>query len=1048
MIVTRYAVKLRVSVFAMLFILLIAGPAVYLTMPREGAPDVTIPMVFVTASYEGTAPSEIENLITIPLEKQFKGLENLKKMTSSSAEGVCAVTIEFLPRQNIDDAVQKVKDKVDLAKRDLPKDLDAPVIQGFNFSTDIPVFTFAISGDKDLERIKRLAEDYQDLIETIPGVLEARLFGVREREIQVNADLRRLAGYRIGLAELMAAVAAENATVSAGNLEIRGDKFQVRVPGEFTDVHRMPELVVAVRDGKSVRLGDLATVADGYKDLVSVSRVNGEPCVSVAVHKRSGENAVRVIREVKAVLNRNAPPPGIGITYVNDQSEMIRLMIEDLENNIISGFVLVVAILLLFLGVRNSVLVGLAIPFSLMLGFVALSLLGVTLNMLVLFALILTVGMLVDNAVVMVENIYRHFCGGKDRLQSALDGAAEVAWPVTTSTLTTLAAFWPLLYWPDIMGQFMSFLPKTTIIVLTMSLVVALLVNPAICSVFVQRAGAGRGAEKPHATWSRFMDGYERVLRGALAHRGWVTAIGFCFLVFSVLLYQRLDRGLELFPDVEPRQAMISVRYPEGTDIRTTDEALQVIERKLAGYPDIKFYLANVGSAGEWALSAASGTHLGSIQMEFVKFGERRESSRALVDRLRGEIGFFPGAEIKVDREEMGPPTGAAVSIEVAGDDFGELAKLSDAIQRAIKDVPGLVDVQDDMEDARPELRFHVDRDRAALLGLDTRTVGNVLRTAINGESSNKFRAGEDEFDITVRLREDQRRSVDLLKEVTVATRSGALVPLASLGTFSYEGGRGQIRRKDQKRVITITGADNGRGVDRILGDVKPRIAKLRLSKGYTVTYSGDTKEMNEATAFLKKAFLVALALIALILIMEFNSVLQPFIIMFSVILSLVGVLWGLILCGMRFGVIMTGIGVVSLAGVVVNNGIVLIDCINQRKRDAGNVDEAIVEAGRTRLRPVLLTALTTVAGLIPMAVGWSFEIHAWPPRLVAGAETSAWWAPMAVAVIFGLTFATVLTLVQVPVMYSLMESLAAALRRRYSVAEVRAEPGPEASGR
>ncbi len=1048
MILTRYAVRFRVSVFAMLVILMVAGPAVYFTMPREGAPDITIPMVFVTAAYEGVAPAEIENLITIPLEKQFKGLENLKKMTSSSAEGVCTVTIEFLPRQDIDNAVQKVKDKVDLAKRDLPKDLDAPVIQGFNFSTDIPVFTFAISGDRDAERLKRLAEDYQDLIETIAGVLEARLYGTREREIQINVDLRRLNAYGISLSHLMAAVFAENATVSAGNLEIRGDKFQVRIPGEFSDVHRITDLVVAVRDGRQIRLGEVAAVLDGYKDLVSVSRVNGAPCVSVAVHKRSGENAVRVIREVKDLLGRNAPPPGIAITYVNDQSEMIRLMIEDLENNIVSGFLLVVAILLLFLGVRNSVLVGLAIPFSLMLGFIALSVMGITLNMLVLFSLILTVGMLVDNAIVMVENIYRHYCNGKDRLQAALDGAAEVAWPVTTSTLTTLAAFWPLVFWPDIMGQFMSFLPKTTIIVLAMSLFIALVVNPAICSVFVQRPAAGKGEEQPHAAWTRFMDAYEWVLRVALAHRWWVTSIGFVFLVFSGVLYGRLELGKELFPDVEPRTATLSVRFPEGTDIQTTDAALQSIERKLASYRDIKFCLANAGSSGEWALSAASGTHLGSIHVEFLKFGERRENSRDLVERIRREIGVIPGAEIKVERERMGPPTGAAVSIEVAGDDFGELAKLSDAIQREMVTVPGLVDVQDDMEDARPELRFHVDRDRAALLGLDTRTVGNALRTAINGDSTSKFRAGEDEFDITVRLREDQRQSVDLLKEVKVVSRTGGLVPLASLGSFSYEGGRGQIRRKDQKRVITITGSNNGRGVDKILDDVKLRMGKMSIPKGYSVTFMGDTKEMNEAMAFLQKAFLVALALIALILIMEFNSVLQPFIIMFAVILSLVGVLWGLILNHMPFGVIMTGIGVVSLAGVVVNNGIVLIDYINQRKKESGSVEDAIVEAGRTRLRPVLLTALTTVAGLIPMAVGWSFEIHTWPPKLVAGAETSAWWGPMAVAVIFGLTFATVLTLVQVPVMYSLMESASAVMRRKILNMEGKSGTGPETSQR
>ncbi len=1031
MILTEYSIKFRVTVFAMIFILIIAGTATYLMMPREGSPDVTIPMVFVTAAYEGVAPTEIENLITIPLEKRFNGLENIKKLTSTSVEGVSLIVVEFTPQQDIDTAVQKVKDKVDLAKRDMPDDLDQPVVQGFNFSTDIPVFTFAISGDSDLERLSHTAEDLRDLIETVPGVLEARLYGIREREIRVDVDLQRLMAYKLAAGSIVGAIRGENSTTSAGNIELKGDKFQIRVPGEFADVRQVAEVTVAMREGKPVRLTDVATVQDAYKDSTSISRVNGEPCVSVAVHKRAGENASSLIKEIKQLLNRDPLPGAMKLTYVNDQSEMIRLMIEDLENNIVSGFLLVVAILLLFLGIRNSLLVGVAIPFSLMLGFIALQAMGITLNMLVLFSLVLTVGMLVDNAIVIVENIFRRHCEGESRLEAAINGAAEVAWPVTTSTLTTLAAFWPMIYWPDIMGQFMSILPKTVIIILTASLFVALVINPAICSVLVSRPKR-KGPSDETDRWMRFVNGYERVLRGALNHRGLTTAIGGFFLMFSLMVFARFSKGVELFPEVEPRQAVISVSYPEGTDILTTDETLRTIEKELSRHKDIKFYLANVGSSGDWALSAASGTHLGSIQMEFVPIGERSERTSELAEGLRKRIGSFPGAKVKVQTEEMGPPTGAAISIEVSGDDFAPLAELSETIVHALQPIPGLVDVQDNMEDARPELQFRVDRERAVLLGVDTKTIGNFLRMAVNGEEAGKFRAGEDEYDITVRLREDQRKSVDVLKQMSLTTPSGASVPLASLGTFVYEGGRGQIMRKDQKRVITITGSSHGRGVDKILGDVRAKVAGISLPKGYRVDYAGDTKEMNDAMAFLSKAFLIALALIALILIMEFNSVLQPFIIMVSVVLSMVGVTWGLLVFGMRFGVIMTGIGVVSLAGVVVNNGIVLIDCINQRKAAGLSTTEAIVAGGRMRLRPVLLTAITTIAGLIPMAAGWSLEVHTWPPRFVAGAETSAWWAPMAVAVLFGLAVATVLTLIQAPIMYSLADSLSGTLKRQF----------------
>jgi multidrug efflux pump subunit AcrB len=502
------------------------------------------------------------------------------------------------------------------------------------------------------------------------------------------------------------------------------------------------------------------------------------------------------------------------------------------------------------------------------------------------------------------------------------------------------------------------------------------------------------------------------------------------------MVFARFSKGVELFPDVEPRLAIISVSYPEGTDVHTTDVTLRAIEKELSRHKDIRYYLANVGSSGDWALSAASGTHLGAIQMEFVPFGERSGRTSELVDRLRESIGPFPGAEVKVQSEDMGPPTGAAISIEVSGDEFSQLAELSEAIKRSLLTIPGLVDVQDNLEDARPELQFRVDRQRAVLLGLDTAVIGNFLRMAVNGEEAGKFRAGEDEFDITVRLRADQRKSVDVLKQMSITAPSGMSVPLASLGTFVYEGGRGQIMRKDQKRVITITGANQGRGVDKILEDVRTRVAAVPMPRGYKVDYAGDTREMNDALAFLSKAFLVALALIALILVMEFNSVMQPFIVMVSVVLSMVGVTWGLLLCGMRFGVIMTGIGVVSLAGVVVNNGIVLIDCINQRKAAGLSPEEAIILGGRTRLRPVLLTAISTIAGLIPMAAGWSLEIHTWPPRFVAGAETSAWWAPMAVAVLFGLAVATLLTLIQAPVMYSLAESASESLRRRFKTEE------------
>ncbi|HBA84304.1 MAG TPA: AcrB/AcrD/AcrF family protein [Verrucomicrobia bacterium] len=1031
MLITNYAIKFRTAVIVFVLVITMLGSIAYMSLPREGAPDITIPYVFVTAIYEGTAPEEMENLVTIPMEKKLNDLENVKEMSSTSSEGVSSIVIEFLPKEDIDSAKQKVKDKIDLAKPDLPEDLDEPAVEAINFSTDMPILMLALSGDPDLERLKNLADDLQDQIEALPGAKQAVIYGAREREIRVEVDLNRVIAYRLPLAEVSRAIAMENSTVSAGNLEMTGGKFQVRIPGEFTMANELKDLVVAVRDGKPIYLTDIAAVTDTYKDLSSISRLNGEPCLAIHVKKRSGINTVALIDNIKKTLDRFQLPPGIKLTITRDESKFIAEMIAELENNIFSGFVLVVAIILLFMGWRNSLFVGFAIPLSMLLAFVVMSLLGLTLNMIVLFSLVLAVGMLVDNAIVIVENIYRNRTLGLSRIEAARRGASEVAWPVITSTLTTLVAFWPLLYWPDIMGQFMSFLPKTLIVTLTASLFVGVVVNPALCSIFIhgEKQKVQHDASGEIVSHHGFVLGYERLLRGALLHRGKIMLLGVILLVLSVQAYARFGRGMELFPDTEPRNATVEVKFPQGTPIEKTDAAMREVERKLVPFKDIKFTLTNVGATSGRGMGVA-GTHVGVVEAEFLSADEREGNTMRLVEDIRKAIGGIPGAEVKVDREKEGPPTGAPISIELAGDDFEALSQLSGEIKRAIEDVPGLVDLQDNLEEALPELQFRVDRQKAALLGLDTATIGRFLRSAIYGAESSKFRAGEDEYDITVRLPSDARQGANLLGQVFIPLGNGESVPLSSLGQAVYTGGRGDIMRKNQKRVITISGDIQQRSIDAILRDIRARVEAIRMPRGYAVTYSGENKDMNESGAFLLKAFGFAVAMIAVILVIQFNSVVYPAIIMVSVILSLIGVIWGLLICRMRFGVIMTGLGVISLAGVVVNNAIVLIDCVLQRRKEGVSAAEAVVIAGRLRLRPVLLTAGTTVLGLIPMAIGWSVDIHTWPWKFVAGAESSSWWAPMAVAVIFGLTLATVLTLVVVPVMYSLAESFAHYFRK------------------
>lgn len=1037
MLISNYAIKFRTAVVVLIFVLVAAGAVSYRVLPREGAPDITIPFVFVTVIYEGTAPEDMEKLVTSPLERQLIDTDDIKTLQSTTQEGIATISLEFLSGSDIDVALQKVKDKIDLARPDLPQDLDEPIVQAFNFSTDFPIFIFALSGS-ELDRLKVLAEDLQEEIELVNGVRQAEISGIREREIRVEVDLNRLIAYDLPLDTITRRVAEENSTISVGNLEIKGHRVQVRVPGEYRLATDLRDILIAERNGAPVFLRDLAEVTDTYKDLDSISRLNGEPAVSMEIRKRNRENSVVLINDVKAIIEAQDLPEDITVTYVMDQSEYVAMMINELENNIVSGFILVVCVLFLFMGLRNSLFVAIAIPLSMLIAFTIMNMRGTTLNMIVLFSLVLALGMLVDNAIVIVENIFRLRTTGLSRKEAARQGAGEVAWPVITSTATTCMAFAPLLFWPDIMGQFMSFLPITLITTLGASLFAALVINPALCSIFIANGARRRAPLDTHGVpRNRLINGYEKTLRVAIHHRIAVLFMGIMFLFASFEFYQRFGHGVELFPDVDPRNATITVQYPQGTAIEQTDAAIRRVEALLPEYEDIKFYLTTVGQAGDMGMSfGGKATHIGQLFLEFLPYNERRRSSMKLIDDIRSHLPVIPGAEITIEKQEEGPPTGPPVAIEVYGDNFDTLAALAARIMRTIESVPGLVDLQSDFEAAMPELQFHVDRHRAAMLGLDTRSIGFFMRTAVHGAEASKFRPEEDEFDITVRLPLDQRDTMELLDRIYIPTPSGTSVPLSSLGDVRYEGGRGAITRKNQRRMITITGNNQNRGVDEIIPEIMSIVDAMDFPRGYSVDYAGDTEEMRKSGLFLAQAFMIAIGLIMIILVVQFNSVFMPLIIGCSVLLSLIGVTWGLLLTGTRFGVIMTGMGVVSLAGIVVNNSIVLIDCIRQRQTEGLTTEEAVILAGKMRLRPVMLTAITTILGLLPMAIGFSLEIHEWPPRIVAGAESSEWWAPMAVAVIFGLAMATFLTLVLVPVMFSLFDTTSRALRNTFAPEE------------
>ncbi len=1032
MILSDAAIRNRTTVGVLIVVMVVFGTYSYITLPREAAPDIPVPYIFVTTVYEGVSPEDIESSVTIKIEKELAGLKGMKEIRSSSAEGVSLITVEFLPDVDTEDALQRVRDKVELAKGEIPEETEEPVITEISFA-DFPIVIAAISGNISPVRLKVIADDLEDVIESIPGVLDCDVQGALEREIRIEVDQDKLAVYNLTIPEILGLIPAENVNISAGGLETPGTKFNVRVPAEFVEPEEVDELVIAIRNGRPIYLTEVAEVRDTFKDRSDYARLDGKPSITLAIQKRTGENIVRVAEAVKMVLAeaRQRVPQGVDIDITLDQSKDIRMMVKDLENNMLSGLILVTVVLLIFLGWRVSLVVGLAIPLSMLLSVTILQLLGYTLNMVVLFALIMALGMLVDNAIVIVENIYRHYEMTGKRMQAAMVGTGEVAWPVITSTATTVAAFFPLVFWPGIMGGFMKYLPITLIITLLSSLFVALVVNPTISSIFV-RAQQRREGE------SIVVRTYRRFLAATLQHRLATTTVVLCLLAGLGTLYYKIGQGVELFPDFDPKNGMVSIRFPQGTNIRTTNDLARWIEYVLAPYRDqglIEHVITNVGSGGGDPISGGgNGPHLATLTMTFPDYEERKRSSAEVIAEVREKLSGIAGAEIKVEKQEEGPPTGDAVSVRIAGEDFNVLEEVSAQARRLIVDVPGLVNLRSDHEAARPELAFQVDRTRAMLLGVNTAIVGNFLKTAVFGSKVGIYRQFNDEYDITVRLPEAQRASVDDLFRLRVPNAAGEAIPLSSLGEFEYTGGFGTIRRVDQKRVVTLSADAEGRLDTAVLNDVKGRLSKLDLPPGYPAPeFAGKDEEQEKAQKFLSEAFVIALFLIVLILVAQFNTLTVPFIIMTTVILSLIGVFAGLLICQMPFGIIMTGVGVISLAGVVVNNAIVLLDYTRLLESRGMDLIDAAVQAGATRLRPVLLTATTTILGLIPMAVGVSFDFHemSWNTR----SESSQWWASMAIAVIFGLGFATILTLVVVPTLYVSFRRLTALLGFRSTIA-------------
>ncbi|MCD6365086.1 MAG: efflux RND transporter permease subunit, partial [Planctomycetes bacterium] len=819
MILSDAAIKNRTTVGVLMVLIVVIGVLSYATLPREAAPDVETPFVFVTTTYEGVSPEDVETSVTMKLESELGALKGVKEMRSFSAEGLSKIMIEFQPDVKIDEAMQLVRDKVDLAKADLPADAEDPAMSELNVG-EMPIMGVSVSGPISIVRIKDIAERLSDAIEqNVQGVLNVDVSGGREREIRLAVDPDKISAYGLTVTELLTLIPSENVNISAGSLETPGMKFNVRIPAEFVEPEEVDHLLLTVRDGRPIYLTDVATVLDTFKDRVGYSRIDGVESVNLSIRKRIGANLLTLADGVQAILTeaRRRAPEGVRFVVTTDISKVTRLMVHDLENNILSGLVLVLLVLIVFLGFRTSLIVALAIPMSMLITFAVIQVMDLTLNMIVLFGLIMALGMLVDNAIVIVENIYRFRQLGHDRVDAAMKGAAQVAWPVITSTATTIAAFAPMLFWPGLMGDFMKYLPLTLIVTLASSLLVAMVISPTVCSLVA-------GGSHKRRSEGAFIRGYRRVLALALDYRGVTISLAGLLMAAMCILYGKFNRGVELFPEMDPPNGFVNLRFPQGTNIRRTDAMAREIERRVGAYREhLQYMVTNVGSLAKESFGMSSGgPHLAGITLTFLDFKDRKRTSLEILEDIREDLTDIAGAEITVEYAKEGPPTGAPIEIQVVGEDFDTLIEISERIKKMVATVPGAINIRSDFEAARPELAFHVDRRRAMLMGVNTAVIGNFLKTAIFGYKVGIYRQFNDEYDITVRLPQDARENIEDMLRLCVPNGAGVAVPLSSLGAFEYVAGLGTIRHLDQKRLITV-GADNAKGVQgqKVLGIVQ-----------------------------------------------------------------------------------------------------------------------------------------------------------------------------------------------------------------------------------
>ena len=1110
--ISSFALNNRTSMMFLAFLISVMGIMTYISLPKDSYPEIEQPTIYIGTPYPGNSPVDMENLVTRPIEKELNTISEIDNIKSTSVQDYSTIIIEFDPKTSVEEALTKVKDAVDRAQPELPEDLPAdPNVFELNFS-EFPIFNINLSGDFKLEELKYFAEYLEDEIEKLSEVSKVEIRGIDEKELKIKVDPYELEARKLNFSDLENAIRAENITLSGGNMLDDGIRRNIRVVGEFSDPKQLEDIVVKNEKGNIVYLRDIAKVEFDYKERQSYARLRKEQVVMVDVIKRSGENLLIATDKVNAILanaKRDVFPKDLNVSITNDQSSFTKEMVSSMENNIISGVLVVVGVLMLFLGIRNAYFVGIAIPLSMFLSFLILGWLGYTINMMVLFGLIMALGMLVDNGIVVVENIYRLYEEGYDLVSATKLGVGEIAWPIISSTATTLAAFLPLAMWPGIMGQFMKYLPITLIVVLSSSLFVALVVTPVVASLFMRHESAGGSSNKrvlrivgvltvlgilfiglrvfwfgnlllagailtllnvyvfapaTHKFQTKFLpvleNGYSKTVAFALRGRNPIYFfVGTIFtLVLSVALLIIFPPKILYFPLNEPKYINVFIEYPSGTDIEVTDKLSREIEDQVIKFikPYESIVESVIGNVGQGTGDPGDPSNIGMsdtpnkarITVNFVDFKYRNgQSTTEIMNALREKVGQRPGVTVTVDKNADGPPSGKPIHLEVSGDDYATLVKLSDEIKKKIieSDIQGIEKLKSDLETGKPELLIEIDREKARRFGLSTYSVANEIRTSLYGKEVSKLKMGEDDYEIQVRLDDKYRYDLDALMNKSITFRdqtNGRIsqVPISSIAKAELSSSYGSVRRKDLKRVITLTSnVLAGYNPTEINNQIKKILEDYKMPPGYAFKFGGEQEKQMKEMSFLSGALLFAVFIIFLIIVAQFNKITAPLIIMTSVLFSTIGVFLGLVIFRMDFVVIMTMVGLISLAGVVVNNAIVLIDFIELKKKrlkEEMGVDklpmeiiiDTIAEAGRTRLRPVLLTAITTVLGLIPLAVGINIDFiklfSEYDADFYIGGDSVIFWSPLSWTIIHGLTFATIITLIVVPVMYLLIEKL------------------------